>query len=1002
MTNKLKKIRQYVKVIDNQRWINKRPVENILQVPCGYKEGHTPPSTAAMSPFSCGENWGTGKDSHAWFRFSVAPENENTYLRIETEFNGWDADNPQFMLYIDGALIQGLDTNHREAPLACGAVADIALYAYTGPKVENAKLYAYLLELCPEAEALYYDIRYPLDMLDYLDPEGAEYASIVDYLWRAVSMLDLYAVGSEEFIRSADCAHRFLTDEFYGSYCCPQKVTTVGIGHTHIDCAWLWTLKQTREKVQRSFATVLELMRRYPDYKFMSSQAFLYKNLKEEAPELYREVAERIKEGRWECEGAMWVEADCNLSSGESLVRQVLYGKNFFKEEFGVDSRVLWLPDVFGYSAALPQILRKSGVDWFVTSKISWNDTNRMPYDTFRWCGIDGTEINTHFITACDDRGGKTNKRCTYVGNTGAKMVNGTYRRYSQKNLHNEALLTFGFGDGGGGPTPEHLELAARGAKGVPGAPNLKIDFAGNYLKRLEKSIADRTDVPSWHGELYLEFHRGTYTTMSRNKRSNRKNEFLYADAELLGTTAKALLGSSFPKAELHKGWEMILTNQFHDIIPGSSIQEVYEQSDIDYNTVKEIGEKVINGVRESISAGIDSSHGYVVFNPHSFATRGHVVIDGKTVLTSEPIPAKGYLATSSFICDNGIAIDGHSVETDRLSVRFDEHWQLVSVFDKKAGRQVLKEGAVGNELRVHADYPDAYDAWEWQYYSREDYRTITAVSEVSVIEDGIRRGIRVVRPYMNSTITQKIWFYDGLCRIDFETVADWHDRHQMLKAAFPVDINASKATYEIQFGTVERPTHMNTSWDIARFEVCAHKYADLSEGGYGVALMNDCKYGHDIHDGVIQLSLLRSSTWPNPEADQDEIPVTYSLVPHEGDLGSTDVHMQAYYLNYPMVALAAKGNTDSIPLFFSAMSVDCDNVICETVKEAEHDGDTVIRMYECKNKRTRATVSLGIPASRVFLCDLMENELCELPVSDGKVEVSLGGFEILSLKIKE
>lgn len=697
----------------------------------------------------------------------------------------------------------------------------------------------------------------------------------------------------------------------------------------------------------------------------------------------------------------MWVEADCNLSSGESLVRQVLYGKNFFSDEFGVENRVLWLPDVFGYSAALPQILKKSGVDWFVTSKISWNDTDRMPNDTFVWRGIDGTEINTHFLTAQKYTGGTTNVNCTYNGNTDSRTIEGTYRRYAQKNISNEALLTFGHGDGGGGPTVEHLELARRAAKGVPGAPDFKMDFAGNFLRRLEEKMKERKDVPTWQGELYLEYHRGTYTTMARNKRNNRQNEFIYENAELLGTTAGALFGDRFPKEELHRGWEMLLTNQFHDIIPGSSIKAVYDQSDVDYAIIREIGESIERRVREKIAASIDASRGKVVFNPHSFESRGMVEINGVTCFTRDAIPSKGYLATNDFITDNSVKIDGRRVETDRLCVLFDDAWQIVSIFDKKAEREALKAGAVGGELRVHADYPDSYDAWEWQTYSREEYRTITAVSSASVIDDGIRRGIRIVRPYMNSTITQTVWFYDELCRIDFETVADWHDRHQMLKAVFPVDINADKANFEIQFGCVERPTHFNTSWDKARFEVCAHKYVDLSEGGYGVALANDCKYGHDIHDGVIQLSLLRSPTYPNPEADQGEIPVTYSLIPHEGTLADTDVARQAYYLNYPMIAIAASGKGDSVPTAFSAVSLDRENVICETVKQAEKSEDTIVRLYEARNKRTNVTLTLGIPAREAYLCDLMERELEPLELRNGKITLPIKGYEIVTIKVK-
>ncbi len=1002
MKVKFQKIKQYMKLLEQRCWKNVMPITDMMTCPCGYKTDNVIPPREEMTPCEQGVWWGNGWDSHAWFRFTVTPAAPNTFLRIETDRKkGWDADNPQFILYVNGKMVQGLDINHRESPLKTGETAEVAIYAYTGPKIERAQLFADLMELNVDVEGLYYDILYPFEMLEYLNKESTEYARIVDYLWRAVSMLDLFDMDSEDFMESVRRARAFLAEEFYGAYCRPQDATTIGIGHTHIDCAWKWTLRQTREKVQRSFSTVLELMRRYPEYKFMSSQALLYKNLKEEAPEVYEEVKARIKEGRWECEGAMWVEADCNLSSGESLVRQVLYGKNFFMDEFGVENRVLWLPDVFGYSAALPQILRKSGVDWFVTSKISWNDTNRMPYDTFRWRGIDGTEINTQFITAQDDKGENTKTGCTYVCNTGSKMVQGTYKRYGEKQLSNEAILTFGYGDGGGGPTAKHLELAKRGAKGIPGGPNFKIDFAGDYLKRLEEKMKKRPDVPTWQGELYLEFHRGTYTTMARNKRSNRQCEFLYENAELLSTMGGALWGEKFPKDELHRGWEMILTNQFHDIIPGSSIKEVYDQSDIDYAEVKRIGEEIVTDIRKKVANGIDKRHGYVVFNPHSFEVCGTVTVEGKTVRTAQAIPPKGYLTTKGFVAENHVVIEGNTVETDALRVIFDDKWQMASIYDKTAHREVLKKGAVGNELRVYADYPHVYDAWEWQPYSAEEYKTITAVESVETVDDGMRKGIKIVRPHMHSKITQTIWFCDGTTRIDFDTVADWHDKHQMLKAAFPVDVNSDKATYEVQFGTVERPTHKNTSWDAAKFEVCAHKYADLSEGDYGVSLMNDCKYGHDIHDGVIQLSLLRSPTDPNPEADQGKIPVIYSLVPHRGTLAETDIPVQAYYLNYPMTAVAATGEADTLPTAYSALSLDKDNVICETVKNAERGEGTVLRLYECKNRRTKAKLSLGIPAKQVFLCDMMERELSELPICNGAVELELKGFEILTLKVK-
>jgi alpha-mannosidase len=1011
MEKQRRKVKKYLSILDSSRICNNRSIEDITICPCEYKTGNNPPPLSEFKPYKSGNLWGNGWESHAWFHFNIEiPADMMTKpvrLYLFTDKTGWDACNPQFIAYINGEMRQGLDTNHTFVALDTAdgnRCFDCYIYGYTGPRIAETRFFAELRNLNYDVEQLYYDIRVPFEMLDYLNPNSQEYAETLRLLDEAVSKLDLFEIGSEEYLESVKLAKKFMDTEFYGSYCdgarrSPNSPVTVGIGHTHIDCAWQWTLKQTREKVQRSFATVLELMKIYPEYKFMSSQALLYQNLKEEAPELYEQVKERIKDGRWECEGGMWVEADCNLSSGESLIRQVIYGKRFFKQEFGVDNRVLWLPDVFGYSAAMPQILKKCGIDWFVTSKISWNDTNKMPYDTFAWIGIDGTSINTYFLTPQDQGRGEPARYTTYVGNTGPKMVAGTWNRYQQKYLNNEALLTFGFGDGGGGPTAEHLELARRTAKGIPGAPLMKIDFAGDFLSRLEKKIENNRLLPSWRGELYLEFHRGTYTSIAKNKKNNRQCEFLCLDAELLSEIDKALTGKEFPKSKLHKSWEMILTNQFHDIIPGSSIKEVYDQCDIDYKFIRETADEIIEGAKASIASKISRDKGYVVFNPHSFAGEGVVKVDGVSSLVYN-VTSKGYIATNEFKKDNNIKIDGSEVETNRFRVIFDEAWQITSIYDKINCREVVKSGCTANEIRIYADHPDNYDAWEWQIYSTDSYKTLTAFESVETVDDGIRRGIRIVRPHMKSKITQTIWFYDDIAKIDFETVADWHQQHQMVKAAFPVDINSDKATYEIQFGTIERPTHMNTSWDMAKFEVCAQKYADLSEGGYGVSLINDCKYGHDIHDGVMQLSLFKSPTYPNHEADQGEISFTYSICPHAGTLAESDTIRLAYLLNYPMTAVKATGEESQIPEYFSAITIDRDNVICETVKESEDGTDTILRLYECKNIKGKVNIKTEFNFNKAYLCDMMENPLCELEAADGTITLDISGFEILTIKL--
>jgi alpha-mannosidase len=449
MESQFRRVKKYLDIIKNSVFYNCVKLENISYKNCEYKENNSFPPLSEFIPYEPESFWGSGADSHAWFHIDLKiPEEMRSFplrLVVKTERKGWDADNPQFICYIDGKMRQGLDINHTFVFLGDKESYDVYLYGYTGPKIRRALLYAELVNVHENAEQLYYDILVPFEILSYLDQNSKEYAEILYHLDTAVGMLDLFDVGNDDYFASIDQAKAYMDSAFYGEYCSTQPATTVCIGHTHIDCAWKWTLKQTREKVQRSFATVLELMKYYPEYKFMSSQALLYQNLKEEAPELYEEVKEMIKAGRWECEGAMWVEADCNLTSGESLVRQLLYGKKYMREAFGKESRVCFLPDVFGYSAAMPQILKKSGVDHFITSKISWNDTNTMPMDAFLWQGIDGSEILSSFITTWSFvKNGPQNRQTTYVGKNIPTYIRGAWERFAQKEYANVALNTYG------------------------------------------------------------------------------------------------------------------------------------------------------------------------------------------------------------------------------------------------------------------------------------------------------------------------------------------------------------------------------------------------------------------------------------------------------------------------------------------------------------------------------------------------------------------------------
>lgn len=988
--------------------VSTKPVENITYKLCEYKIGSVLPTTDDFVPFTRDMTWGLERDAHAWFHFTVdasEQRGEEVTVRIWTGIDGWDAVNPQFIAYVDGSIKQGLDTNHRTITLAGKDKYDIMIYAYSGMDANRSPL-KFLADVIVEnkdVKKFYYDVNVPFEALDFLHENTYEYQNIAAILEKAVNTVNMLKLPSPEFYESIKRADALLQKEFYGSFCHNQDVKTICIGHTHIDIAWLWTIDQTREKAQRSFGTVIELMKKYPEFKFMSSQAVLYKMVKEECPELYDQIRAMIKAGRWEVEGAMWVEADCNLSSGESLVRQVQYGKNFFRDEFGVESRVLWLPDVFGYAAALPQILKKSGVDWFVTSKIGWNDTNTLPYDTFEWKGIDGTSINTQFITCQQEKKGReATRECLYLPSTNFSFVDGSWNRYQQKALNNEALLTFGFGDGGGGPTDEMLEMLRRTSKGVPGLAQSQIGTATEFLTRLEKKIAKSPHLlPSWQGELYLEFHRGTYTSLAKNKKNNRDCEFLILDTEALCTMLDKLNVAKFPKKELHEAWEVILTNQFHDIIPGSSITEVYEKSDKEYAQIRELTGNYRDKAFNYIASNVGKS-GYVVFNPHSFKNSSTVKIDGRSVYVKD-IPPKGYKVIEPCAPVNTVTVKDRTVFTRFFTVKFDKNYNIVSIYDKKNHREVIKKNAQANRFIVFEDYPHKYDAWELQRSSNDKEYSVSEPYDIKIVNDGARTGVHFKKNHMESTIEQTVWFYEDMPRIDFETDVDWHQTQQLLKVSFPVDINTDKATYEIQFGTIERPTHTNTSWDYAKFEVCAHKYADLSEGNYGVSILNNCKYGHDIHNGDMRLTLIKSGWNPGNMGDyndQGKHSFTYSIYPHAGNLALCDTVKHAYDLNLPMTAYKTDGK-GTLADEYSLVSVSSDNVIIETVKEAEYGDETVIRLYETKNTHTRATVKLGFDINEAYIGNLSEKKLKSLKIKNNSITIDVKPFEIVTLIVK-
>ncbi|MFV0412112.1 MAG: alpha-mannosidase [Oscillospiraceae bacterium] len=1021
----LAKIEPILKQIKQLCVAERVPLTGLRFAPCGYYNwGNVPPEDAGWQPFLPGDAVG-GQEAHFYFEGTVA---------LPPRFAGrpaacvvgtgatdlWNNNNPQLLAYVNGKLACGLDMNHQQVFLTENAAGTesytLGLNLYCNTPRRDIFLTVEAVSLVPEMQALYYDLKVPFDIYALLEEDTAPALELQAALENAVNRLDLRNVESGAFLESAKAARELLAQSVYGSLAGRSFATEYCVGHTHIDVAWLWSLAQTREKTVRSFASAIRLLEQYPEHRFMSSQPQLYDFVKQDCPPLYEKIGEMVRQGRWEAEGGMWVEADCNLTCGESLVRQFLYGKQFFKEEFGKENRILWLPDVFGYAAALPQIMKKCGVDYFMTTKIAWNDTNQIPNDTMLWQGIDGTEVLTHFISTADyvknpAKNPNPSFNTTYNGLLSAKQVMGCWQRYQNKALSRDVLQCFGYGDGGGGPTAEMLEMQHRLQKGLPGAPATKISFAAEFFEKLAQN-AQQGNTPKWVGELYLEYHRGTYTSMARNKKYNRLAEFANMESELWCALA-AYTGAEngYPQQTLDEVWKLTLLNQFHDILPGSSIEQVYIDSKAQYEQVLqkngEMQQKALAAIGGQVGAG---QKGTLVFNPLGFARTERVQAAGQPFLAAD-IPPKGWKFYPAAEAEaqpakafGTVTADGRLVETNFYRLQMNEAGQVTSLFDKEERREIIKAGKAGNALQLLEDRPKDYDAWNVEAYAQDKLWQLDTPADISVVEaSGTRIVVRIARTIENSPMVQHMVLYPHTRRIDFETEIDWKEQHLLLKVAFPVDVMANRAQYEIQFGNVARDTHRNTSWDAARFEVCAQKWADLSEAGYGVALLNNCKYGYDICDGVMRLSLLRAPVHPNPNADRERHTFTYSLLPHKGDWRRGGVIEEAYKLNCPVQSIALEARQGgSLPAQFSLCRVEGTGIVLETVKQAQSgDGSLVLRAYEAHGARTTAKLHLPPKAARLCECDMLEsNDGPALEILQQAAQLTFKPYEIKTLHL--
>ena len=975
---------------------------------------------------------------------------------------------PEALAYIDGEPFATNDRFHQEIllpPRWCdGRSHLLALHGWTGGRpvlssqgevvssvAEWPPLWmgtCQVVQIDPATRELVALARVALGVADELHADEPARAQLYHALDAAFRVLDTREPFGDRFYASVGPALEVLRQGVAAAGP-PLEVQVTAAGHAHIDVAWLWPLAQTRQKARRTFYTALRLMEQFPRFHFSQSQAQLYDMVRRDDPGLFEAVRQQVQAGRWEAVGGTWVEPDCNLSGGEALVRQFLLGSGFFRQHFGQQGRspVLWLPDVFGYPWSLPQLIKEAGMAYFFTTKLGWSQYNRLPYDSFWWQGLDGTRVLAHFSPTREGEGGFAS---TYNATASAEAVLNTWRNFQQKDWGQgerpPLLMSYGYGDGGGGPTREMVENI-REMEGLAATPRVRCGTAAGFFRELERWAIEGGALPTWNGELYLEYHRGTYTTQARNKRANRKSEFLLHDAEFLAALASVLDPAySYPHQDLRRAWELVCLNQFHDILPGSSIGPVYEESLRQYGEVEALGIGVRDGALRAIGRQVGGD--LLLVNPSPYPRRdvafwpggalrgralrrrgGPVVrcqpVEGGLLLDAGEIPAYGLVPLEFVPAPDGapaaesaglLEATPRSLENGYLRAEIDQAGDLVRLYDKVQGREILPPGSVGNQFQAFEDRPQAWDAWDIDIYYDDRMWTAGPAESVRLVEAGpLRATLEVRRRILNSQVVQRISLAHHSPRLDFDTRVDWQERHILLKVAFPVDVLSPLATYEIQWGNVQRPTHRNTSWDWAQFETCAQKWADLSEGGYGVSLLNDCKYGHDIQAGgssaVLRLSLLRSPADPDPAADLGEHRFVYSLLPHAGGWDEGTVS-EAYALNDPLIVrpVGAGGGGQRLlegqapqvagePL--ALLSVSAPNVVVETVKQAEDGQGLIVRLYESQRRRGRFTLALAFRLAEAWRTNLLEENQERLEVDGHSLELEIRPYQILTLRLR-
>ncbi|MFI1678284.1 alpha-mannosidase [Streptomyces sp. NPDC020607] len=992
-----------------------RPAQYTRRTPLTLSVWHAPGEPvpvgtaleAEYEPFETGTEWGNPW-STSWFRIQGQVPDEWRGRRVEVVIDpGFTGEGPGFQaegLVYDaaGVPLKGVHPRNRHIPVASpaqgGEPVHLLLEAAANPAVlhdfvptplgdvltaGNTPIYRFtsadLAVLNEDVWQLILDIEVLSELMRELDADRPRRHEILRALEDMLDALDLHDVPGTAAAARAELADVLARP----AHASAHRVSAAG--HAHIDSAWLWPLRETVRKASRTFANVTALAEEYPELVFACSQAQQYAWVKEHQPHIWERIKKAVADGTWAPVGSMWVESDANMPGGEALARQITHGMRFFREELGVETEEIWLPDSFGYTAAFPQLAKLAGVRWFLTQKLSWNQSNKMPHHTFWWEGIDGTRVFTHFPPVD-----------TYNSQFHGAELAHAERNFADKGRASRSLVPFGWGDGGGGPTREMMERARR-LRSLEGSPRVEIEKPSAFFAAAQEEYG--AQAPVWSGELYLELHRATYTTQAATKRGNRRSEHALREAELW-CTAAAVRDPAYvcPYDTLDRLWKTVLLHQFHDILPGSSIAWVHREARDTYERVLAELDGITASAVRSLGAG-----GPAVLNASPYA-RSEVVDPGDGMLVRVDVPAHGTQSVDA-ARDAGAGAVAHTtgdtilLTNEHLSVTVDAAGLLASVKDLDAGREVL--AAPGNLLQLHPDHPTHYDAWDLDKHYRRRHTDLTAADSVELVEDGpLRVAVRVVRTFGASRITQEIRLAAGSRRLDVVTDVDWRESEKVLKAAFPLDVHAERSAAEIQFGHVHRPTHANTGWDAARYEICAHRWLRVAEEGYGVAVLNDATYGHDVTrtehadalGTTVRLTLLRAPHSPDPETDQGRHRFTYALLPG-ADTG--DAVAEGLALNLPL-------RVADCPVLPSLVDVDHPAVTVESVKLADdRSGDVIVRLYESRGGRAAATLRTSFPVARAEVTDLLERPLHEAGTGEAGLALALRPFQIVTLRLR-